>query len=190
MSFRRSHSSRLASFAGAALLIAIVIALAAACGDGSSTKPPGATATSQPTDGQQLLERVSIKAGDLLIDAETARTIDERAQGLSDRASLADSTGMLFFLDSERIPGFHMRAMRFPLDFIWISSDLRIADLTENVPFPSGPAEEPAKIQPEVPVLYVLEVNAGVIAESGLAIGDQVVIEGVDGAADAIGEEE
>ena len=97
---------------------------------------------------------------------------------------------MLFFLESERIPGFHMREMRIPLDFVWISSDLLVTGLTENVPFPSGLADEPAKIQPEVPVLYVLEVNAGVIAESGIAIGDQVVIEGVDGSADAVGEPE
>ncbi len=184
MSFLRSRGACLRSVL-AGLLLGTLATLAVAC-DGSSpsasvatdtvtTNTPSPTAT--PSAPPSQAGRVQVRIGGLIIDAETARTAEERAQGLSDRDVLAEDTGMLFFLGSERIPGFHMRGMRFPLDFIWISSDLRVADLTENVPHPASPDEEPSRIQPQSPVLYVLEVNAGVVESSGVSIGDEVVFE-------------
>ena len=151
--------------------------LAVACGGSSPSVSVAPGTVTIDTPSASPASRVQVRIGDLIIDAETARNVEERAQGLSDRNEMGLDEGMLFFMESERIPGFHMRGMRFPLDFIWISSDLRVAGVTENVPHPASPDDEAARIQPQSPVLYVLEVNAGVVESSGLRIGDEVVFD-------------
>jgi uncharacterized membrane protein (UPF0127 family) len=82
---------------------------------------------------------------------------------------------MLFFMSEERVPGFHMNDMLIPLDFVWIAADGTVVDLTENVPHPAANnGEVLTGISPSEPVMYVLEVNAGVIETWGLQIGDLV----------------
>ena len=151
-------------------------ALAAACSGSSapdSATPTPAAATSTPI---VLSELIDVHFDGLVIRAESARTAEERAQGLSGHAPLSNDGGMLFFLGEERVPAFTMRGMLFPLDFVWISSDLHVVDLTENVPHPAAPGEALSGIRPVAPVLYVLEVSAGVIAEFGIEVGDEVRI--------------
>ncbi|MEX0786032.1 MAG: DUF192 domain-containing protein, partial [Dehalococcoidia bacterium] len=146
-------------------------------GDGSGII---ATPSRQSTPSQADLNnagRIEVQLGSVVIDAEPARTDQERALGLGKRDSLGENEGMLFFLGSERIPSYSMREMRFPLDFVWIAADLTIADLTQNVPDAElANGETLSGIQPQTEVLYVLEVNAGVIAASGVQIGDEVVL--------------
>jgi len=145
-----------------ALLLACALALAA-CGDG----------------GGSSQERVDVRIGDLTIHAEVANTSAERVPGLGGRDSLHRDAGMLFVHNDERQRTFWMRGMRFPLDFVWISAGRRVVDLTENVP-PPAPGTADADLptyHPDVPVQYVLEVNAGVVAEAGIAVGDAVAFE-------------
>ena len=119
---------------------------------------------------------VEVRIGALVIDAEQARTQEERTQGLGGRGSLAADAGMLFVFEEEGQHSFWMRGMRFPLDFIWISSDGLVVELTEDVPPPApGAADGDLPLfRPGTPVLYVLEVNAGVVREAGVGVGDAV----------------
>jgi uncharacterized membrane protein (UPF0127 family) len=81
--------------------------------------------------------------------------------------------------NAEAEHGFWMKGMRFPLDFIWISGDRRVVALTENVP-PPEPGTETSELElfdEDVETQYVLEVNAGAVAESGIALCDPVAIE-------------
>ncbi len=146
-----------------------------ACGSDSdlATSP----ATQIPADPTSAPDVIDVLIGDLTIFAETAVSAEERGQGLSDRPSLAQNAGMLFFMGEARIPGFHMRNMQFPLDFVWISADGRVADLTENVLHPAAAGETLSGISPSAPVTYVLEVNVGVIEASGVEIGDLIVFD-------------
>lgn len=114
-----------------------------------------------------------VHIGDVTIHAEVARTVEERAQGLGDRNSLTKNAGMLFIEEDDNIPAFWMQGMRFPLDFIWIARDLHVVDLTENVA-PNEHTTTVADISPGMPVLYVLEVNGGVIGSEGVHVGDAV----------------
>ena len=143
---------------GALVALLVVAYLVLACGDSTG-------------------DRVEVRVGGLTIRAEVARTSEERAQGLSGRDSLSRDAGMLFVLDEERQPGFWMKDMRFPLDFIWISRDRRVVDLTENVPDPETAGETVSGIRPDTPALYVLEVNAGVVQEYGVQVGGAVSFE-------------
>ena len=139
------------------LLLALLVGLAVGCGDGS----PG---------------RVEVRIGGLVVQAELARTPAERAQGLGGRASLEQDAAMLFVFPNEQPQTFWMKDTRFPLDFVWISADLRVLGAQENVPPPApGTPDTDLPLYPSSePVLYVLEVNAGDVARAGVRAGDAV----------------
>lgn len=144
------------------LLLVFGVALAVACGDDAA---PGG--------------HVNVRIRDLTIDAEVADTPAERGPGLGGRDSLSRDAGMLFVHEDERPRTFWMRGMRFALDFVWISADRHVVELIENVPppEPGTPDADLPTLRPDVAVQYVLEVNAGVVAEAGIAIGDEVSFE-------------
>ncbi len=159
-------------------LLVLAVVLIAGCGDSDDRAQATPAATEQAGPSPTPPESVRVHIRDLVIQAETAVTAEDRGHGLSDRPSLADDAGMLFFMSKERIPGFHMNDMLIPLDFVWIVADGTVVDLTENVPHPAANnGEVLTGISPSEPVMYVLEVNAGVIETWDLQIGDVVTFE-------------
>ena len=106
--------------------------------------------------------------------AEIADTPALRTKGLGYRDHLAANSGMLFIFPSGQASSFWMRGMRFPLDFVWIGGDCRVADITERVPHPEPGAPDATLplINPAAPAAYVFEINAGEIEQFGIEIGD------------------
>jgi uncharacterized membrane protein (UPF0127 family) len=122
--------------------------------------------------------RVAVGVGDALtVQAELALTPEQRQLGLGQRDALDDGAGMLFVFVEPDDYTFCMCGMRFPLDFIWIGSDLRVVNLSTDVPPPAETNGETRNIVPAQPVLYVLEVNAGAVAEAGVEVGDAVTFD-------------
>ncbi|CAM6001438.1 unnamed protein product [Sphagnum balticum] len=120
----------------------------------------GASITAVKIDGRSIpVEVVSTKAA-----------IDK---GLSQRAYLEASAGMLFLFDHTARFRFWMRKMLFPLDIVWIGEDMKIVDITKNVP-PLPDDAEALFYSPEVPAMYVLEVNANFCDTQGIHLGDTV----------------
>ena len=159
-------------------LLGLAVLVIAGCGDPGERAQGTPVATEQAVPSPTPPGSVQVHIRELVIQADTAVTAEERGQGLSDRASLAGDAGMLFFMTEERVPGFHMRNMLIPLDFVWISTNGTVVDLTENVPHPAANnGEVLTGISPSEPVKYVLEVNAGVIETWDLQIGDVVTFE-------------
>lgn len=115
-----------------------------------------------------------VKIGRTQVQVEIAATPEKRAQGLSGRVELADDHGMLFPMGEPQVYAFWMKAMRFPLDIIWIR-DGRVVDISENVPAPTA-GELPVSVRPREPIDYVLEVNAGFVEKKGIGVGDRVEI--------------
>lgn len=111
--------------------------------------------------------------GRTTITVEVADTEAKRSQGLSDRSSLPDNSGMLFLFPQSQAYPFWMKDMRFALDFIWINHN-RVVELTSNVPPPSSDHSDPVVIFPKESVNRVLEVPAGFISDHGITIGDAV----------------
>lgn len=113
--------------------------------------------------------------GTVLIDdripvrVEVAATPLAREHGLSGHAPLAADEGMLFIFDQEIKPGFWMKEMLFPLDFLWLRDGV-IVDISTDVPAPA-PGEAPATVFPREAVDQVLEVPAGFAARNGLKLG-------------------
>lgn len=110
------------------------------------------------------------------LNIEIADTKEERIKGLGGRESLASEAGMLFVFDKEDIHNFWMKGMKIPLDFIWINND-QVVDLLANVsPPPAGQADNNLPIlAPVTKINKVLEVNAGLIKNHNISIGDQIL---------------
>ena len=133
-------------------------------------------ASSETPTKRPVIQRPIAQVGDLEFLVELAADPEKRIKGLSGRPFLEAGTGMLFvFEDPERLR-FWMRGMEISLDIVWISSDCRVVDVSEDVPFPDPdtPLDELPRYFPESPAQYVLEINGGEAAELGLGIGDTV----------------
>lgn len=104
------------------------------------------------------------------LDIEIAETDYETQTGLMYRNSMEEQQGMLFIFNDVAVHSFYMKNTAIPLDIIFIDKDLKIASFQKN----AQPFNEDG-LSSEVPVQYVLEVNAGSVDEWALNIGDTIV---------------
>src|SRR3989338_7215270 len=120
--------------------------------------------------------RARVRVGSTDLSVEIADTPSLRKQGLSGHAPLHDDQGMLFIFPVPTTPAFWMLDMKFPLDMVWIGADKKVADITTHVPAPAPGTLNSAlpTYSPKVPVVYVLEVNAGWAEKHGVKVGDSV----------------
>lgn len=103
------------------------------------------------------------------IDIEIAESEYETQTGLMYRKAMKNQHGMLFIFPDERMHSFYMKNTQFPLDLIFIKSDLTVGSIQEN----AQPLDE-RPIPSQVPVKYVLEVNAGLANQWQLERGDTI----------------
>ena len=144
--------------------------------------PPTPTPLPSFTPTYEVLELNSaVLIGGAVFPAELALNSVERTKGLSERDGLEPATGMLFIFEDREVSSFWMRNMRFSLDFVWISEDCRVVDITANVPFPkSGTAtSDLPSYRPSVAAAYNFEINAGEASEFGIRVGDAVRFTGI-----------
>lgn len=120
---------------------------------------------------QKPTEKQVLTIGSTEIEVEIANTPILRSQGLSDRDALSPDKGMLFIFENPEIQRFWMKGMRFPLDVIWISNG-RVVGVTQDIPIPYDSVIP--QMSSELPVEWVLEVNAGFVDQNGVKIGDSV----------------
>ena len=104
------------------------------------------------------------------ISIEYAITPEQRGKGLMYRELLPENAGMLFVFPEETKPGFWMKNVKFPLDFVWIDKEKKIAGFEENVP---TCADYCPSRSPKSNILYVLEVNSGFVSRNMLKIGEK-----------------
>ncbi|MDP2696325.1 MAG: DUF192 domain-containing protein [bacterium] len=102
---------------------------------------------------------------------EIVDTVTSRARGLSGRQKLAEDEGMLFVFEKPAVLSFWMKDMKLPLDIIWILNN-KVIGLVENAPIDDG--SELAIYMSPMPVDRVLEINAGLVSQLDIKIGDLV----------------
>lgn len=102
---------------------------------------------------------------------ELADTPAKRAQGLSDRLSLASDHGMLFIFPRAERYTFWMPRMHFDLDIIWLNGD-EVVDIARLSAPKSG--EEPVRYTSKHTANRVLEINAGQAKKYNIIIGDKL----------------
>lgn len=105
------------------------------------------------------------------LSLEFAKSAQERERGLSRRTSLASGSGMLFLFDTPGLYGVWMKDMHFPLDILWLDGKKRVVAIEEN----ALPASYPRIFRPSAPARFILEANAGFVAENHIVVGDVLV---------------
>jgi len=117
-------------------------------------------------------EESTVYIGDLAILVTIADEPAERAKGLSGTNSLSELEGKLFVFDENGRYGIWMKDMNYPIDIIWISDELEIIHIEENV----LPNTFPRIYRPDVPARYVLEVNAYFTKTFKVEEGQRVIL--------------
>lgn len=120
------------------------------------------------------LEKLIIASGDKrhTFLVEVMRDDESRTRGLMHRRHLPQDRGMLFDFKTEQTFSMWMKNTYIPLDMLFIRASGEISHIAENTEphstrlIPSGGA-----------VLGVLEVNAGVVKNLQIKVGDRVLHE-------------
>ena len=171
-----THGERPRSFKITNLLMGMVVVLSLTMANCQSKK------TATQTNTNDLTTEVPFtKHGDLRfldgktdkliskIDIEVAQTPDKEQQGLMFRRSMADTLGMLFIFNTEEQQSFWMKNTYISLDIIYVNANKQIVSISQNckpLSEESIPSEGNAK--------YVVEVNAGYAAKTGLKKDDKI----------------
>jgi len=100
---------------------------------------------------------------------EFAESEYETQTGLMYRKGMEDNQAMLFIFPDVSMHSFYMKNTAFPLDIIFIDEDLNITSFQEN----AQPFNENG-LSSKVPIKYVLEVNAGLVQDWLLEVGDRI----------------
>lgn len=127
------------------------------------------------TQKQEVSTKKEVSVGNTKVKVDIADSETARRNGLSGRPSLNEDEGMLFvFGQKDILPSFWMKDMKIAIDIIWIN-DGKITKIDKNVPPPEGIEDKDLKLyNPDKPIDYVLEVNAGFSDKNGIKVGDSV----------------
>ncbi|TSE35358.1 DUF192 domain-containing protein [Tepidimonas charontis] len=123
-------------------------------------------ANAQPAGIPQLdLPRVELRAGMHRIEAQVARTHEQRMTGLMWRREMPPHEGMLFIFERPAVQCFWMHNTFLPLTAAFLADDGRIVNLADMQPL-----DETSHCSRE-PVRYVLEMHQGWFAQRGIGAG-------------------
>ena len=114
---------------------------------------------------QMNLPRVKLSAGMHLIDAQLARTTDERATGLMHRKEMPQHEGMLFEFEQASQQCFWMKNTLLPLSAAFVADDGTVVNVEDMQP------QTLDSHCSNKPVRYVLEMNKGWFATRGIKPG-------------------
>ncbi|MFH1656519.1 MAG: DUF192 domain-containing protein [Candidatus Nealsonbacteria bacterium] len=105
---------------------------------------------------------------------ELAQTAQDRKNGLMFREKMDLDKGMFFIFENSGNYSFWMKNVLISLDIIWIDENKEVVFIKEN----ALPCKEETclSINPNKQAKYVLEVNAEVVKQTGLKIGDKLDI--------------
>jgi uncharacterized protein len=125
-------------------------------------------ATAPAQDGPQKLPAIRLNAGMHIIQAEVARTSDQRSIGLMFRKTMGPNEGMLFVFEDASEQCFWMKNTLLPLSIAFIADDGSVVNLDDMKPQTlDGHCSKK-------PVRYVLEMNDGWFAKRGIKAGSKI----------------
>lgn len=116
----------------------------------------------------QNLPRQPLGAGMHIIQAQVARTPEQREIGLMFRAEMPANEGMLFVFEQPATQCFWMRNTLLPLSTAFVADDGSIVNIEEMAPM-----TEKSHCSKQ-PVRYVLEMNKGWFAKVGFKAGSKL----------------
>lgn len=129
--------------------------------------PASGVAKTLPTDRDPII--VETGYGPVEFSVELALTPADRSTGLMNRQSMPETHGMLFRFERTRQVLMWMKNTPLPLDMVFINEEGVVAGIAaDTTPFSEAIIPSPG------PVRYVLELNAGTAARTGIRAGDKV----------------
>lgn len=117
---------------------------------------------------QANLPRVKLSAGMHQIDAQVARTMEQRATGLMFRKEMPQHEGMLFVFEQPSTQCFWMKNTLLPLSAAFIEDNGTVVNVADMKP---ESLESHCSLKP---VRYVLEMNQGWFAKKGVKPGSKL----------------
>ena len=111
-----------------------------------------------------------VQIGGQNVKVDLALTEAEHTKGLSGKNELVENEGMLFIFTESGKHSFWMKDMNFPIDIVWISSDMKVVYIKKN----ATPETYPEAFIPDVDAKYVLEISAGFSDKNNLKVGDSL----------------
>jgi uncharacterized membrane protein (UPF0127 family) len=113
------------------------------------------------------------KTGEHPLELKVADTIPKRMHGLMWIESMRGDEGMLFTYPEPSVDSFWMKNTYIPLDFLFLDDDMKVTSVYEN----AVPHDEHTHIKPARPMMYAIEINAGLVKKLGIKAGDYLVKE-------------
>jgi uncharacterized protein len=126
----------------------------------------GASAGAQ--DGPQKLPAMRLNAGMHVIQAEVARTPEQRATGLMFRKTMGSNEGMLFVFDGPSEQCFWMKNTLLPLSIAFLADDGSVVNIDDMKPLTLDGHCSKKEVR------YVLEMNDGWFAKRGIGAGSKI----------------
>ena len=143
-------------FATALIMLALLLA-------------PGPSFANTHPGGPLTPLTVKTSNGEYTYQVELAVTNEQKTKGLMFRRQMPGDQGMLFEFGQPRMVLMWMKNTILPLDMIFMKTDGTIAHVAENTtPFSLD------TISSQVPVSFVLELNAGEAARTGMKPGQKM----------------
>ncbi|MBX3620322.1 MAG: DUF192 domain-containing protein [Rhizobacter sp.] len=116
-------------------------------------------------EGPQSLPAIQLHAGIHNIQAQVARTPEQRATGLMFRSTMPNNEGMLFVFEEPAKQCFWMKNTLLPLSVAFVADNGTVVNIEDMKP---QTLDSHCSSQP---VRYVLEMNKGWFAKRGIKAG-------------------
>lgn len=126
------------------------------------------------TDAEVSFAKGAERAETLAV--EVAETSRKRYMGLRNRESLPNGTGMLFVYPSPSERSFTMEDTQVPLDMIFVNGSMRVINIEHAEPDSEFPGYRGESYYSGGPAQYVVETNRGYANETGLSVGDELIV--------------
>lgn len=120
-------------------------------------------------EGELQLKKASNDSVVVELDIEIADNEFETQTGLMYRESMKVNRGMLFIFPDSRPRSFYMKNTKIALDLIYLDANKTVVSFQEN----AKPLDE-SSLPSNLAAKYVLEVNAGLVKQWQLEVGDKM----------------
>ncbi|HAK44960.1 MAG TPA: hypothetical protein DCO79_03435 [Spirochaeta sp.] len=121
--------------------------------------------------GREKLDKRIITVNGIDIEAEIADDSDSRRNGLMNRKSMPENSGMLFIFDSDQKLSFWMKNTIIPLSIAYVAADGEIMEIYDMKPESLRPVESAHSVR------YALEMNQGWFVRNGVSTGDIIELD-------------
>jgi uncharacterized membrane protein (UPF0127 family) len=154
----------------------ILIASATQGGNNNNNTNPVLRAMQEPpsNDSKYLKAKVTVK--DFELNADVPITNKLMAKGLAVKNQLKENEAMLFVFEEPARHPFWMKDMKFPIDIIWLDSDIKVVHFEQNLQ-PCVSVFICTSYSPDIDSQYVLETVAGFTQRHNVSVGTNIDIE-------------